>query len=218
MAIDEGAIVAACSQLPLIGNEDGLIPAYNLYLTRHYADYYNTISYETVRRLESAHAEGLGEAERNLTEAGHVCAFNTFGGIMMSPEWDAVVRPMIETREDWVRGIVAVVNSLGWGRWRITGLEPGARLELAIDNSYESTGWLARYARSTRPRCYLAAGGCAGIMNLVYHADITGRPALTPAFFREIFHERPGSFRATEVECRTTGAPACRFVTARRAG
>ena len=214
MAIDEKAVVAACSQLPLIGNEDGLIPAFGLYLTRHYADFYNHTSFEALRQVEQCRPEAILQTEVALIEAGMLCAFYTFGGIMLSQEWEAVVMPMIDSDDDWVYGIVAVVNSLGWGKWRVEQLIPGERLEISIPNSYESAGWLSRYPPSQRPRCYLVQGGCAGIMNLLYQGNIRQAPALTPDFFQEIFHS-VGSFRCQELTCRTMGDDTCRFVTTR---
>ncbi|MEM6449588.1 MAG: hypothetical protein AAF703_04650 [Cyanobacteria bacterium P01_D01_bin.105] len=214
MAIDEKAVVSACNQLPLIGNEDGLIPAFGLYLSRHYADFYNLSSFEAVRQIEAQHPAILHQAEQGLVEAGMLCAFYTFGGIMLSQEWEAVVMPMVETVDDWVAGIVAVVNSFGWGKWVIEGFVPGERLEISIANSYESTGWLSRYENSSRPRCYLVKGGCAGIMNLLYQGDIRQRPNLTPEYFEKCFHS-PDSFRCEELTCRTMGDDVCRFVTTR---
>src|SRR5262249_20404513 len=100
--IDEPAILAALAKLPLRGNEEGVIQAFGLYATWHYANYYNYISYEFERRL-TAHLAELQDAAREvLVEAGHVCAFNTFGGIMESPEWAALIEPMCRSRADWV--------------------------------------------------------------------------------------------------------------------
>jgi hypothetical protein len=121
---------------------------------------------------------------------------------------------MTKTSEDWVYGMVSVVNALGWGRWSVAALEPGKRLELVVDGSYESNGYLAAFGTSTTPRCHLATGGTSGLMNLVYQANIMGRPALTPALYEKTFTEGR-FFVAREVECRTMGAPACRFVAQR---
>lgn len=214
MAIDEKAVVAACSQLPLIGNEDGLIPAFGLYLSRHYADFYNLSSFAAVRQVEAQQPAALAKTEQSLVEAGMLCSFYTFGGIMLSQEWEAVVMPMVATDDDWVPGIVAVVNSLGWGKWTIEAFVPGERLEISIANSYESMGWLAHYETSTRPRCYLVQGGCAGIMNLLYQGNIRQRPSLTDDYFQQCFHS-PGSFRCQEVSCRTMGDDLCRFIVTR---
>jgi hypothetical protein len=72
----------------------------------------------------------------------------------------------------------------------------------------------AAYGRSSVPRCYLATGGTAGLMNLLYNADITQRPDLTPEFYEKTFKSL-GFFVAREEECRTMGAPSCRIVAER---
>ena len=213
MAIDERAVVSAIASLGIAGDEEGLIPAFGLYLTRHSADYYNRISYAVARELEGS---GLEEDARALlVEAGHVCAFNTFGGIMQSAEWDAVVAPMIETREDWIVGMVAVVNAFGWGHWRVEKLEADRELVISIDNSYECTGWVRDYPLSKLSRCYLATGGAAGLMNLLYVGDITKRPTLDEAYYARLFRGGQG-FTADETHCLARGDARCEVV-ARRA-
>lgn len=213
--INEAAIIQACAGLPLAGNAEGRIDAFGVALTRHYANYYNLISFRFDREMESVAGEAAATAARMLlVEAGQVCAFHTFGGIMESAEWEGLIKPMIRNTEDWVYGMLSVVNALGWGRWSVAALTPGRRLELVVDGSYESNGYLGGFGTSTTPRCYLATGGTSGLMNLVYHADIMSRPALTPALYEKTF--RDGSFFvAREVECRSMGASACRFVAER---
>lgn len=216
MAIDERAIVEAIAGLPMAGNDEGLIPAFGLYLTRHLADYYNRISFAAARRLERSGEDVVDDARMLLVEAGHVCAFNTFGGIMKSAEWDAVVLPMIQEREDWIRGMVAVVNAFGWGRWAVDHLAPGERLAIGIEGSYEATGWLRDYKASDRPRCYLATGGVAGLMNLLYVGDITARPELTEEGYINLFRARAKErFVAEEVRCLAMGHPRCEIVATR---
>jgi hypothetical protein len=214
-SVDEAAIIAACAQLPLAGNAEGKIDAFGVSLTRHYANYYNLISFRFDQQMLSLAGEAAALAARMLlVEAGHVCAFNTFGGIMESAEWDALIAPQCKTKEDWAYGLVSVINALGWGRWSVSELTPGRRLELVVDGSYESNGYLGLYGQSNTPRCYLASGGVAGIMNLLYNADITTRPHLTQAFYEQTF-KSGALFTATEVECRTMGAKRCRFVAER---
>lgn len=214
MSIDAQAIMAAVSSLALRGNEEGLIPAFGLYLTRHYADYYNQISYAYLHAAEATHPDKGALARDRLIEAGQICAFHTFGGIMLSQEWDAVVQPMIEQREDWVHGITAVVNCLGWGVWSVAEIEGGERLRVEIADSYESTGYLRDHGARQDGICFLATGGVAGIMNLLYHGDITRRPPLSPAYYQQIF-ATPGRFVAREHACRATGAPRCEIIAER---
>lgn len=213
MAIDEQKVVQAVAGLGIAGNDEGLIPAFGLYLTQHMADYYNRISYATARRLERT-SELADDARALLIEAGHVCAFNTFGGIMKSAEWEAVVQPMIETREDWIRGMVAVVNAFGWGRWSIAELVPGERLVINIDDSYEATGFVRDYGRSDRARCYLATGGVAGLMNLLYVGDITSRPDLTEQYYVDLFRGKE-RFECEEPRCFASTGERCELVARR---
>lgn len=215
MAVDNDAIVRAVSGLPLVGNEEGLIPAFGLYLTRHYAPFYNRASFAFLHEAERRSYESAVKARAALVEAGHVCAFNTFGGIMLSQEWEAVVAPMIESKEDWVRGIVGVVNALGWGVWKIEQLEADQRLHISVANTYESEGYVSDYPRRTSGGvCFLASGGVAGIMNLIYHGDIASRPSLDSAYYKSLF-QSPNGFRAVETACRATGADRCEFVATR---
>ncbi|HMU38283.1 MAG TPA: hypothetical protein PKE31_04675 [Pseudomonadota bacterium] len=213
MAIDEAAIIEAISNLAFSGNEEGLIPAFGLYLTKHLADYYNRISFATLRRLERDPAL-VEDGRYLLIESGHVCAFHTFGGIMKSAEWDAVVRPMLETREDWLLGLVAIVNCLGWGRWSVESLVPSERLVVRVNDSYEATGWLRDYPRADQGRCFLACGGVAGLMNLLYVGDITQAPELSDAAYRRLFCEED-SFIARETLCIAKGDAVCEFIAER---
>ncbi len=214
-SVDEGAIITACAGLPLAGTIEGKIDAFGVSLTRHYSNYYNLISYRFDQQMASVAGEAATAAARMLlTEAGQVCAFHTFGGIMESAEWEGLIKPMCKTTEDWVYGMVSVVNALGWGRWSVAALDPGRRLELVVDGSYESNGYLAAFGTSATPRCHLATGGTSGLMNLVYHANIMSRPALTPQLYEKTFTEGH-FFVARETECRSMGAKACRFVAER---
>lgn len=213
MAIDEQKIIEAVSQLGQSGNEEGLIPAFGLYLTQHLADYYNRISFAMAHRLERT-PELIDDGQTLLVEAGHGCAFHTFGGIMQSAEWDAVVRPMLQTKEDWVYGMTAIVNTLGWGRWAVRDLVPGQRLVVTVQDSYEAAGYLRDYPRSAMPRCYLATGGVAGLMNLLYVGDITQGPELSDAYYKQVFRS-PSRFVGTEVLCRAVGDPLCLFIAQR---
>ncbi|HHH28035.1 MAG TPA: hypothetical protein ENK57_06785 [Polyangiaceae bacterium] len=209
-------MIEAVGGLPLTGNEEGLIPAFGLYLTRHYASYYNEVSFAYLHAAEERGEAALATAKASLIEAGHICAFNTFGGIMLSQEWEAVVGPMLDSREDWVHGIVAVVNALGWGRWQVESLTADEELHISIPNSYESAGYLKTHGQSPLgPVCMLATGGVAGIMNLIYHGDILAKPGLTDAYYDELFGSA-GGFGGEEIACRAHGAARCEVVARRR--
>jgi hypothetical protein len=128
-SVDRMAVTRAVAEMPLPVSAEGLIPLFGLYVTRLYADYYNRISYAFEQEMTAlAGREGVDVAANLFIEAGHVCAFNTMGGIMTSPEWDAMVLPMLKTREDWVHGIVAWWTGGGFGAATASGTcWPGAR-------------------------------------------------------------------------------------------
>jgi len=199
--IDEPAVLEALAGLDLGGNEEGLIPRFGVMLTFHFANFYNRISFELHRRMGGS---GLEEAaEMLLVNAGYKCAFHTFGGIMTSGEWDAVVKPQIQSKEDWVHGMVACVNALGWGVWRVHELTED-KLVVRIWDDYESTGYTGMYGKANTGISFLAQGGVAGLMNLVYHADVSQKPTLDEAFYEEIF-EQAGGFEPRQTKCQAMG-------------
>ncbi|MBI2377943.1 MAG: hypothetical protein HYV07_28325 [Deltaproteobacteria bacterium] len=200
--VDEPEILRALSSLELSGNEEGFILRFGVSLTLNFASFYNRMTFEFLRR-KSAGEERL--AAELFVDAGHRCAFNTFGGIMTSPEWDAIVRPMCKTREDWVHGMVAVTNALGWGTWRVHELEPD-RAVFRIYDDYESRGYLSHYGASLRPVSFLAEGGCAGLMNLVFAGAIETRPTLDSKYYARVF-ESDESFRTTQSKSLAAGDP-----------
>ncbi|MDJ0841268.1 MAG: 4-vinyl reductase [Acidobacteriota bacterium] len=186
--VDEDAVFQALGELPLAGDPDtGLIEAFGVILTRHYANYYNRISFEFERELAATFGmEGLEIAEPLLVESGHVCAFNTFGGIMKSMEWQGLIQPQLSTKEHWVQGMVACINALGWGRWQAVEISPGIA-KFIIHNDYESIGYRAMYGRADHNISYLAKGAAMGIMDLIYIGHIEDGPTLDPAFYNQLF-------------------------------
>lgn len=213
--IDEQAIAAGVSSLPLAGNEEGLLPAFGVYLTQHYANYYNHLSAGTEKLIRDKAPSLAAAVAEVLGAAGHVCAFNTFGGIMKSPEWYGLVAPMLRESSDWIYGIVAVANCFGWGRWTVMELVEGERLVVRVDASYESNYALAAHGVGDYPTCHLVRGGVAGLMNLLYVGDIKQKPTLDQAYYDEIF-SGPESFQAVETKCRSKGDDYCEFVATRR--
>jgi hypothetical protein len=238
--IDEEAVIAGVSQAPLFGNQHGLIPAFGVELTRHYADYYNLISFRFEQQLMAVlrqrpaitdllvfdypelfyykryiDLEGMALSRTLLIEAGHICGFNTMGGIMSSEAWDGLVMPMIKTREDWLHGIIACINALGWGVWRVVELVPDERLVLRVWRSYESLGYLRWFGKSDHPIDYLVTGVAASLMNLLFEGDITQRPALTLEYYHKL-NRSPTSFWGEQTRCVAMGHDFSEVVVTRR--
>lgn len=201
--VDEDLIIGAVSGMPLIGDEEGLIPAFGVYLTKMYADYYNKISFRFEREMKME--TGTYDLARELLiESGVVCAFNTFGGIMLSAEWKALIKPMLKDREDWIHGIISVINCLGWGVWRVEEIVPYEKLVIRVYEDYESLGYLKWFGKADRPINYLVTGGCLGLMNLLYNGDITQEPELTKDYYVELFSGN-NNFKAVQTKCLAMG-------------
>lgn len=212
--VDEDKITDVLSKRKLEGDEEGLIPVFGVYLTRMYADYYNKISF----RFEEEIKKVMGTYEiatEMLIEAGHICAFNTFGGIMKSDEWKTLVLPMIENREDWVHGIVAVINTLGWGIWRVEELVPHEKLVMRSYYDYESLGHLKWFGKSDHHISYLMTGASAGIMNLIYYGDITTNPVLDKKYYYHLFKDQD-CFLGKQTKCLAMGDEYSEVVVTRR--
>ncbi|PKY10796.1 hypothetical protein B1757_07505 [Acidithiobacillus marinus] len=230
--VDETAIITAVSGMPLVGDADGLIREFGVCLTRHYADYYNLVSFRFEEALVNALAthplldemlwyeypalfyykekfsglQGKELADTLLIEAGHICGFNTMGGIMRSEPWYQLVVPQLQCREDWMAGIVACINALGWGVWRIHELVPNERLVLRAWYPYESLGYLRGFGKADHPVDYLMTGIGASLMNLLYSADITTKPDLTLEFYYQVNRSKSG-FWGRQSACVAMGDP-----------
>ncbi len=208
-SVDEDAIIKAVSGLPLFGksgmNDTGLIDAFGVVLTNHFADYYNYISYESYFGMIKA-GMSLEQTQDVFVQGGHVCAFNTFGGIMSSPEWDAVVRPMCKTDEDWIHGMVAIANALGWGVWRVEKIVPGRELVIRVYNSYEGVGYKRMYPTAKNPQLsFLVMGGVQGLAHLFWKIDIKKRPTLNQNFYASVFNSPENKFSVKQTHAIAAG-------------
>ena len=208
-AVDEAAIIAAVSGLPLFGKsgvaDTGLIDAFGVVLTNHFADYYNHISYESYYGMLKA-GMPIAQTQDVFVQGGHICAFNTFGGIMSSPEWDAVVRPMCRNDEDWIHGMIAVANALGWGVWRVEKIVPGRELIIRVYNSYEGVGYRRMYPISDDPQLsFLVMGGVQGLAHLFWKIDIKKRPTLNQDFYATVFNSPENKFSVKQTHAIAAG-------------
>ena len=217
--IDADAVGAAVLTLPLFGAADsdgGLVKNFDVMITWHPHQYYDRISFECLR--EAIHrygATGRELIEPLLEEAGHRCGFRTFGGIWRSPEWQALVEPMCTTREDWVVGLLAIVNCAGWGRVQCTRLTPD-EAEFVVHDDYESVGYMNLYGRADFAPSYLLPGGFRGVMNLVYNGDIHEKPVLTEHFY-DALSRREDAFETTVERCIAMGDDVSVYRVARKA-
>lgn len=155
-----------------VGNEEGYIPAFGVYVVRNQSDYVNRLQFEFVRAMnEVAGDYGITLAGELLMEAGHACGFFTYGGMMTSNEWNTYVKPYLKTREDWFKGLAAVINTMGWGYHTATELSE-ERAVFRNYNDFEDLSYLRMYGKSDQPIHWANSGGFTGLMQLVYKTDL----------------------------------------------
>jgi predicted hydrocarbon binding protein len=208
--IDEAAVVTALfGQQSLERRGDERLGGA---VSKLWADFYNRVSYGFEREIPRC----MGTKFANLpalvlVEAGHASAFHTLGRLMSSRDWRERVAPLLTTREDWLHAAIAVVNTLGWGTWRVRRLVPGEAAAFRVYHSYEAEGYRGDFGTAPSPKCYFARGFAAALMNLVYVGDITRAPELTQSFYNHLFRS-PISFRAAETRCGAMGDSLCELI------
>jgi len=164
MAIDRKKIIYEMSKVSVIGNDQGMIPAFGVYVQQLPAEFWNGFA----RRIVNSVPEDLIEvAEGLLVNAAHECGYHTGYGIITSNEWNKIVGPMIEKApEDVLYGAFAVFTAWGWAKSDVVELVPGEKMVVRAYDYYESD--VVRYGKSARPCAYMIQGVSAAFMDLAY--------------------------------------------------
>jgi len=194
MAIDGSKIIHAVMEGSRIRESKGIIPLFGVYLSIVSVQYYNNLSFEFESILGS-HRQS--EAAELLVHAAQECGYATFHGIRNSWEWNEIVPPMIDRKEDQIDGFIAVAVGFGWGDLQVKELVPNERLVLQARNSYEAGGYLDRYGQTKSGKCFMLRGVAGAFMDLLYGDD---------------YPDGCFTFQAGEPSCRAKGDGCCEFV------
>lgn len=164
MAIDRKKIIQEMSKVGVIGNEEGLIPAFNVYVQQLPADFWNGFA----RRIVNYVPEDLVEAaEALLFNAARECGYHTGYGIITSDEWKRIVAPMVEKApEDILHGAYAVFTAWGWAKSEVIEIVPKEKMVVRAYDYYESD--IMRYGSTPRPCAYMIQGVSAAFMDIAY--------------------------------------------------
>jgi hypothetical protein len=194
MAIDGSKIVHAIMEGSKIRESKGIIPLFGVYLSLFSVEYYNTLCFGFEQQLGEHRNK---EAVSLLIAAAQECGYATFQGVRSSYEWEKVVSPMIETKEDQIHGFTAVAVAFGWGDLKVQKIVPDQTLCIRVTDSYEATGYLKMSGKSSTGKCYMLRGVTGAYMDLLYGKD---------------YPEGCFTFSAAEPKCRAKGDPYCEFV------
>ncbi len=195
MAIDGNKIIHAVMEGSRIREAKGIIPLFGVYLSILSTIYYNRINFEFEKRMCD-----LGQEEKAralLVAAAQECGYATFQGIRNSWEWDEIVVPMLESREDQIHGFTAVAVAFGWGDLHVVELVPEEKLVMRVNDSYEARGYIREHGYSTAGKCYMLRGVTGAFMDLIYGGE---------------YPDGCFSFLAEERRCRAKEDGYCEFI------
>lgn len=194
MTIDGTKIIHAVMEGSMIRESKGIIPLFGVYLSLFSVHYYNKLSFHFEKIMGK---EREAEAQSLLIKAAQECGYATFHGIRNSWEWDELVTPMIEKREDQIQGFTAVAVAFGWGDLKVEELIPNEKLVIRVSDSYEANGYREQYGLSDSGKCYMLRGVTGAFMDLIYGED---------------YPDGCRGFLAEEPLCRAKGDPYCEFI------
>jgi hypothetical protein len=214
--VDEDRIAAITAGLlefmrGVQGDERGLVAAFNVFVTAHLPSYYNETVYETVHRIERTQAGSVPAIEALMREAGQVCVFNTFGNVLLSPEWEGLVGAPTGVPSDVMSFCTAIARGLGFGHWLVGSYEPRKRLVLRATSNYEVPFYRSRYGLAKKPRSYFVQGAALAMMLLAETVKWTERPQLTNEYYIELFRGKP-RYHVEQTQCMMRGDAISEYV------
>lgn len=207
----EGRIQALSEGLEAVlatveADAQGLIQAFNVFVSLHLPAYYNRTGFEAVHLTEARAPFKAAAAEDLLREAGRVCAFNTFGSILLDAVFEGLLgAPLDNDPANIVAYSCAIARALGFGHWEIAEFVPGRLLRLRVPTDYESAFYLQHYGPSDKPRNYFLQGGAQAMVLLAHEIDWASRPELTNSMYLRMFKQPGLRWKVEQTRCRTLG-------------
>jgi hypothetical protein len=160
MTVLRDEVVKALSKLEVVGDDDGLIPAYGVLVNQLPVTFWNLFA---ERMTAVVPAEGQEQLKKDLTNCAYECGYHTGYGILNSPEFAAVVTPMVtEGAKDVLRGAFAVFTAWGWAKSGITQIKEGERMTIRAQDYYEAE------SGGEGLRAYMVLGVSTAFFELAY--------------------------------------------------
>ncbi|RLF58853.1 MAG: hypothetical protein DRN27_04295 [Thermoplasmata archaeon] len=165
--IDREKVISEFSKRDVRGNDEGLIPEYNVLLNQLPTEFWNQFN---ERISTKVNPEFKKEAERLLYNSAREYGYHTGWGIITSDEFKSVVGPMIKDEpEDILHGAYALFTAWGWAKTEIVELDPGKKMIVRAYDYYESD--VVKYGKSPKMSTYMIAGISAAFMDLAYGGE-----------------------------------------------
>ena len=138
MTVMRDEVVKALAGFTVRGDEDGLIPSFNVFVNQLPVEFWNGFAR---RMMEAAPPDRKKEVEEALINCAYECGYHTGYGIITSDEFQQVVGPMVtEGAKDVLRGAYAVFTAWGWAKSGIVQIKEGERMVVRATDYYEADG------------------------------------------------------------------------------
>lgn len=192
------------------GDNRGLVEAFGVLVTQQLSNYYNHCTSRSLDIIQSEKPEAIEVARELFRECGHQCGFHTFGGILSSPEWEALVGPLTGDPMEIITGSLAISRALGFGHWSLESYEPNKSLIFRSPATYESVYRKAAYPLGDSGCCYLYQGATLAVMQLAHRLNWNEKPVLSNNLYLELRQGVP--WTVDESHCVAKGNAMCRVV------
>lgn len=162
MSDDRNRVAAGFTRAQVGEDEDGLIAAFGIPLTRLPADLWHGFA---VRLLDAVGGELETDAEELLVDSAQESGYHLGYGILTSEAWLESVAPnLVRLPDDLLEGACAAFVACGWPEAEIVAFAPGERLALRAPCA--PVLGPADRAADLRPRVALLRGMAAALMDL----------------------------------------------------
>lgn len=197
-------------------NETGIMNAFGSNITRHYSNYYSLICVRVLMELEKKYKrEGVAKAKAIMIQSALMSAFHLIGNLISSKEWKDIINPGVNSTDDQLHGILAFINTLGWGKWEVERFNPSGKTTFNITGSSESNAFLKMVGKTKAPICFFLEGMVTGIMNMVYNTRLTPETTLNEDLFNTVF-KADNRYVVVEAKTRMMGEESDRFTVSRK--
>jgi hypothetical protein len=160
MTVMRDTVVKSLAKIDVQGDENGLIPEYDVLVNLLPVALLNGIS---ERLMAAAPADKKKMVEDGLVRAAYECGYHTGCGIITSDIFNDVVLPMVtEGEKDILRGAYAAFTAWGWAKSGIVQLKEGEKMVIRANDYYEAEG------NGEGLRAYMLRGLCQAFFELTY--------------------------------------------------
>jgi hypothetical protein len=160
MTVMRDTVVKSLAKINVQGDENGLIPEYDVLVNLLPVALLNTFS---ERIMAAVPADKKAMVEDGLVRAAYECGYHTGCGIITSEIFNDVVLPMVtEGEKDILRGAYAAFTAWGWAKSGIVQLKEGEKMVIRANDYYEAE------SQGEGLRAYMLRGLCQAFFELTY--------------------------------------------------